>query len=206
VRRALPWWCVALLAACGDPTVPSRADSYAFDAGGDVFHWPANRLPVRVYAQPVGNLGFLVQRAIDVWASGFLYGEFTGALAGDSTKADVVVEADSAPDVPPDQGRWVAACGGVTTFPPRDASNRLTGAPHVRLSVLTGYTAAQVAACLRRTAIHELGHALGILQEAPAADTLEIMHSPPQVALPSDRDRRTMEVLYHTPATILPPP
>jgi matrixin len=202
VRRAA--WCLVLLAACGEPTVPTRADIYTFNSGSDVFHWPADRLPVRFYAQPVGNLAFLVQRGIDIWAGEFLYGEFTGTLVGDSTAADVLVEADSAPNVPPDQGPWVYACGGVTTLPPTDSTSHLTGPLHVHLTVLAGYPVAQVAACLRRTAIHELGHSLGLLQHS--TDTTDIMYGPPEVALPSERDHRTVEVLYHTPATILPAP
>src|SRR2546422_5534933 len=48
------------------------------------------------------------------------------------------VEADSVPDVAPDPGPWVYACSGVTQYPPVDANNRLTGPPHVHLTVLVG--------------------------------------------------------------------
>jgi predicted Zn-dependent protease len=168
-----------------------------------VFHWPADRIPVRFYAQPSGNLPYLTERASGVWASMFLYDEFAGQLVSDSAAADVIVLADSAPDVVPDTGPPVFACTGVTLYPPVDSTNRLTGRLHVQLTVLSGYTAAQVAACLRRTTIHEIGHALGLLQHSPNAG--DIMHGPPVVDLPSEQDRRTVERLYHTPATVLPP-
>ena len=203
MRRA--WWCVALLVACSEPTIPSRSDRYGFDLGGEVFHWPADRLPVRFYAQPRGNLPFLVQRASEAWAGQFLYGEFTARLVSDSFGADVIVYADSAPDVPPDPGQPVNACSGVTRFAQVDnATNRLTDRIHVELTLVGVYTPAEVAACLRRTTIHELGHALGLFQHSSV--TTDIMYAPPQVDLPSERDRRTIEVLYHTPATILAAP
>ena len=54
------------------------------------------------------------------------------------------------------------------------------------------------------TFVHELGHALGLLKHSPYAD--DIMNDIPTVTTPSPEDRRTIEVLYHTRATIIPPP
>jgi predicted Zn-dependent protease len=51
--------------------------------------------------------------------------------------------------------------------------------------------------------IHEFGRALGLLQNSPSP--LDIMYITPTVAFPSSRDRRTVEVLYHTTATVVPP-
>lgn len=206
MTRAL---CVALplaALACSEPTPPSRADTYPFAFGGDVFHWPAERLPVRFYAHPTGNLPEVVRRAINGWALLVLYGEFTGQLVSDSIAADVIVYADSAPDVPPDPGPPVNACTGVTSFPPIDADNRYTGPLHIHLSAQPGpgITAAHVQACMRRTAIHEVGHALGLFQHS--LDPGDIMYAPPAVGQPSERDRRTVEVLYHTPPTLFPAP
>lgn len=194
-----------LIAACGDPVTPERRPAYRFDYFGDVFRWPLDRLPVRFFATPQGNMRLLVQRAIGAWEDQFLYGEFRGVLVGDSLAADVIVLwADSVPpDVPPDPGPPVRACDGVTSFTV-DATNTIERALHVVLDVSPGYTTAQVAACMRRTAIHELGHTLGLLQHSPNAT--DIMAVTPLADVPSLGDRRTAEVLYHTPPTIRPPP
>lgn len=198
--------------ACSEPTPPSRAGTYGFAIGQDVFHWPPER-PVRFYAQPASNLRFLVQRAIEAWAALFLYGEFEGTLVADSTGADVIVVwTDSVPpDVPPDPRPPFPACTGVTSLPAIDADSRFTGPLHIQLSVQSGFTEAQVQACMRRTAIHEVGHALGLFQHpdpgvVPCGEpTGSIMCAPPAVYVPSEQDRRTVEVLYHTPATVFPP-
>ncbi|MGH7537209.1 MAG: hypothetical protein ACREMF_01125 [Gemmatimonadales bacterium] len=208
-RRLLAGIGCALGAACSDPTVPSRTAAYPFtDLFGEVFHWPTERLPVRFYVDPRGNLGELVARAIDTWERQFLYGEFRGVVADDSGAADVLVRwSDSVPpDAPPDNGPPVVACGGLTQGILDTTGTAFAEPLVIELDIIggTSYTPGQVQACLRRTAIHELGHTLGLLQEA--ADSQVIMHSPPLVAVPTERDRRTVERLYHTPPTLGPPP
>jgi len=196
--------------ACVEPMVSDHAPTYAFtDAFGDVFHWPANRLPVRFYAEPRGNLPALVAAAVDAWQRQFLYGEFSGTMVNDSSTADVIVRwGDSVPpDAPPDNGPPVRACGGVTQGVLDSSGAAIAGPFETQIQILTGtvYTAGQVQACVARTTIHEMGHALGLFQESP--DTLQdIMGAPPRVDQPSDGDRRTVEALYHTPPTLGPPP
>lgn len=195
--------------ACHEPTLPpNHAPAYAFDYFGDVFHWPEDRLSVRFFADTRGAMLTYVQRGVDLWQQAFLYGEFRGVLVADSTRADVIVVwADSVPpDVQPDEGAPIRACVGTTT-PVFDASGAaLAGPIHTSLAVLTSSaTPAQLAACMRRTVVHELGHSLGLFREAPDS-VPAIMNSPPLVSAPTDNDRRTVEVLYHTPPTIAPPP
>jgi predicted Zn-dependent protease len=57
---------------------------------------------------------------------------------------------------------------------------------------------------MHRIAAHEVGHTLGLLIHSPA--TTDLMYGTPSTATPTDRDRNTAQVLYHTPATIAPPP
>ncbi|HEX4633334.1 MAG TPA: hypothetical protein VH163_05855 [Gemmatimonadales bacterium] len=209
-RRTLS---VALLlaAACTTPDAPSHTGAYAFDSNGNgsgnVFHWPADRLPVRFWVDPRGNLNALVQNAIDVWQDQLIYGEFTGVIVSDSAHADVqFVWADTAaPTVPPDEGPPVPACGGLTQNDSVGANDhRIYGALHSSINLLVGsFTPGQVEACVRRTVIHEMGHTLGILAEAP--DSTDIMFPTPKVPLPSPADRTTIQIRYHTTPTLLPP-
>jgi hypothetical protein len=200
----------ALFAAGCEPTTPVRdciGCTYDFaDFDSAVFHWSPSTLPVRFYPDPRGAMPALVSLAVDAWEAQFLYGEFRGALVSDSSQADVIVEwSGSVPaDVSPDPGAPVAACDGQTVYPSWAGGTSTGRALHVTIGALTGgYTQAQVAACLRRVVIHEFGRALGLLQNSPSP--LDIMYITPTVAFPSSRDRRTVEVLYHTTATVVPP-
>lgn len=207
---------LAIGGACSDPTIPDRSGIYSVadtviigpDTTIELFRWPENRLPVRFWADPQGNMAFLVTRAIDVWEEQFLYGEFRGVLVADSNRADVIVKwIDSVPpDVPPDPGPPLNSCRGVTTFV---FDTALVGPVHVTLEVFgVSATAAQVQACMRRVAIHELGHALGLglPSSRHSAFDEDIMFSPPLVDYPSRFDRRSVETLYHMTPTIGPPP
>ena len=80
----------------------------------------------------------------------------------------------------------------------------MTDPIRVLLRVRLGFTTAQIAACMRRVATHELGHTLGILGHSPA--TTDLMYGTPGTDTPTIRDRNTAQVLYHTPATLTPPP
>ena len=193
-----------LTVGCSEIITPSRTPRYLADAGGDTFHWPADRIPVRYFVDARGALPRLVRTGLSAWEDQFLYGEFRGEVVADSTAADVIVRwQDSVPaDVPPDTAGALGACDGVTTYVV-DSTKTMTGPEHVSLRVRLGYTFPQIAACFRRVVTHELGHSLGILSHSPA--TTDLMYGTPAIERPTERDRNTAQVVYHTPATIFPP-
>jgi predicted Zn-dependent protease len=205
MTRAILAAALVALTACAEPTIPQRTAAYRFDWFGQVFRWPVERVPVRYFADPRGAMPRLVRDAVAHWKQQFLYGELAGVLVSDSMAADVVVRwRDTVPpDVPPDAGTPVEACSGVTTFT-IDSANEIVDPLSVTLWPFPGFTEAQVAACLKRVATHELGHSIGLLQHS--GDSTDVMWAPPLVGAPSERDRETAEVLYHTAPTIRPPP
>ena len=210
MRRVALSLALTVAAACSDITLPPDhvpAYNYALPATGDVFHWPLNRLPVRFYADPRGGMRNYVERAVGLWERQFLYGEFRGVVVADSTAADVIVlwNGTVPPDVPPDAGPPVKACGGNTPVVFDATGTALAGPFHPTLTVLDNTVPpAQIAACVQRTVVHELGHSLGLWDHA--SDSLVIMNVTPWVPVPSDKDRRTVEYLYHVKPTIAPPP
>ena len=52
-------------------------------------------------------------------------------------------------------------------------------------------------AAAKMVAIHEAGHALGL---AHSADARDVMYATPRTSALSDRDRRTIELIYGLPA------
>ncbi len=203
---------VAIVAACADPVTPDReclncyysfADTFPPDTF--IFHWPAGRLPVRFWADPRGAMPTLVPYAIRAWEAQFLYGEFSGVVVSDSSRADVIITwaGTVPPDVPPDTGAAQPACDGATTNPEL-FSDSSVNVLQISIDVKSSYSDGAVAACVRRVTIHEMGHSLGLVRHSPY--TLDIMNPTPTVNWPSAEDRRTIEVLYHTTPTIVPPP
>jgi predicted Zn-dependent protease len=172
---------------------------------GLVFRWPADRLPVRYWMAPgVGVVDRFARQAVATWAAQFLYGEFRGALVADSASADVwiFVEPGPPPDVPLTNDPPTGACGGVTSNDYTE-DNRLTGPFIVRITWDARFSDTDVVNCLHRVTVHEVGHTLGILAHSP--NPLDLMFGFPAVAAPSLADRATIEALYHTTPSLLPP-
>jgi len=210
--------CLAVAAAlgalaCGDIGAPVRSDLYEWrietpaipGPGLDTlsFHWSRNELPVRVWVEDALGLPDHVARAIDVWGSAFLYGEFDATLVSDSASADVIVRG-GAPDDKLQRIRLGSAlrpeCAGFTDIDIDVASHELRLPIRVSLDSRSLPDDPDLEPCLALTSIHELGHAMGIFTHSE--DPEDIMYTDPEVDLPSNRDISTAEAAYHTPANL----
>jgi predicted Zn-dependent protease len=218
VRRAGPALAalaVAALAACHEGVGPGQCfepnvQAYGFTLGGDsalVFHWPPSYMPVRVYAEPTGDLPANAGAAMALWANAFRCGEMSLTLVPDSAQADIVMRNPTdlpagAPGAPVVYADSVGACSGVTQF---DTSGMTVLRP-IRSFVapVPGSDSASAAACYHFVTAHELGHALGLLQHSP--DTGDLMYTTPRRRMLSEADRYTIQLLYHTTATLRPSP
>lgn len=219
-RLALLALWAAVIVACSDPATPDRECQNCYYSFADtfppdtfIFHWPANRLPVRFWADSSGAMQYFVRTAITAWQSQLLYGEFRGTIVADSSQADVIALWDAAPidSVAADTAGSTFACSGDTHSAGSsdgtialDSTNAIVGPIVISVFRKSGYTDGQLFACGQRLTIHEMGHALGLLRHSPY--TNDIMNAVPVANWPSDEDRRTIEVLYHTTPTLGPPP
>jgi hypothetical protein len=92
---------VVAAAACSDIATPIRNDFYewrlivpsASGPGNDslTFHWPHDRLPVRVWVENDASLPENIPRAIAAWRTAFLYGEFEATVVTDSSAPAMIV-------------------------------------------------------------------------------------------------------------------
>ena len=197
-----------LTAACstiGSPVITSD-QVYEFRnleiGAAGVFHWPRSALPVRIWVAGDSPIRSDVQLAIDRWQGAFLYGEFRATIVPDSNVADVIVR-----NAPSDLGGGIAAhapqCSGVTE-PNIDAATRTAQLPmHVFVFAVVSETTPGIAACLRTTMTHELGHVLGVINAAHSGTSAaDVMFSNPSLDGISDRDRLTVVTLYSIPSTV----
>jgi hypothetical protein len=202
-------------AACRDQKpntcFDSNAFSYGFHLGGDsalVFHWPANRMPVRVYAEPAGATAANVVVSLRTWVGAFHCDEAWFVVIADSTHADIIVRTVATlPPLPAAAftlgADSVGACTGRTdgTF---DSTLTLIGPVRSYIAPFDAPDSVALAGCYRMTTTHELGHALGLLVHS--TDPGDIMYPTPHRSTLSANDRYTLQSLYHTTPTIKPAP
>jgi hypothetical protein len=217
VRPGARWTAVAFTAlsiACGDIASPRRDDFYEWrlevpsptGTGMDTisFHWPADRLPVRIWVEPTDPLPADVARAITVWRGEFLYGEYDATVVSDSTTADVIVTSGIPPGPVLSVTRLLSAlatqCAGATDVPVSDDHTLLRLPIRIYIHSLSTPGTPGLDDCLALTSVHEVGHSLGIFRHSP--NPADLMYFDPTVTLPSERDRTTAEVLYHVPSTV----
>lgn len=206
-----------LAAACSDIATPIRDNFYEWrlivpavsGTGTDslTFHWPKDRLPVRVWVEDAANLTQNVPKAIAAWRAAFLYREFDATVVSDSSRADVIVRAGPAPGVPffsrtRLQSAFAPECTGATDIDVSDDHTQLR--LPVRIYIDPGFTpdAPGLNDCLALTTAHEFGHALGIFRHSPVPT--DLMYSNPTVPAPSSRDLETAEILYHLEPDLAP--
>lgn len=183
--------------------------AYGFALNADtnlVFHWPGSYMPVRVYAEPTGNLPTNVAAAMTLWIGAFRCGELSLTAAADSMHADVIVRNPASLPLPSIAAAAlhsdsVGACQGVTQVD--TAGGALAGPIHSYVAPLSIDSVA-VAACYHFVTAHELGHALGLF--AHSLDTNDLMYASPRRRALSEADRYTVQLLYHTASRLGPPP
>jgi hypothetical protein len=213
--RPLPILPILMAAAglsCGDIASPARSNAYEWrlitatgpgTADTLSFHWPSSRLPVKIWAQDTLNLPAHTRDGIAQWKAGFLYGEFDAVMVSDSNVADVVVIAGPAIKSGfsvTRLGSMAPECEGGTDFDLPAGSREIQPPIRIFLNLRLGPAAPNVEQCLALTTTHELGHAMGILAHSPVAT--DLMYADPVVTGPSDRDRTTAELVYHTAPTL----
>jgi len=213
------WIAAALVlvgAACGDIATPIRIDFYewrlivpaASGTGNDslTFHWPKDRLPVRIWVEDSASLPENVPTAIAAWRRAFLYEEFDATIVSDSASADVIVRAGGAPGVQFSRVRLHSAlaseCAGATDLDISDDHTQLRLPVRMYIDPRSDPNAAGLPECLALTTTHELGHALGIWRHSGVAT--DLMFADPAVAGPSERDLATAEVIYHLTSNVEP--
>ena len=209
------WVAIALAVlglGCDDIAAPLRSDLYEWRlvrpsaTGIDTisFHWPLERLPVRVWVEDAIDLPADMSRAITTWRDQFLYHEFDGVIVTDSTQADVIVRSGPPPGPKLSTMRLPSAlapeCSGATDVDVSDDHRDLRLPVRIYVDANSVPDAPGVPECVALTAMHELGHALGIFRHSPTPT--DLMYADPTVSEPSERDRNTAEVLYHVPSTL----
>jgi hypothetical protein len=194
--------------SCADIASPTRSNAYEWrrieptgpgTAETLSFHWPASRLPVKVWAEDTLNLPAKVQAGIDKWKAAFLYREYDAVTVADSNLADVVVRLAPPSKLSLDVVRMRALapeCEGATDFDLPSGSRELQVPVRVFVNPRFDPSSPGVDECLALTVTHEMGHTIGIFDHSPSSS--DIMFFDPVVSDLSASDRATAELVYHT--------
>lgn len=202
--------------ACSDIVSPNRVLRYdwrlivSYDSNATTyldtlsFHWPRNRLPVKVWVEDANDLPGYIRQGIGVWKNAFLYNEWDATIVSDSNAADVIVRATQPPPAVRAANRMngmAESCEGATDV--------VTGATRFELEIpIRSYVfvavpgAPDLDECLARVATHELGHTMGLFQHS--TDSLDLMYTFPSRLFLTDRDLGTAYNAYHFKADIVP--
>jgi hypothetical protein len=207
---------LAVLGACHEGVGPGacfepNAQEYGFALNADtnlVFHWPASYMPVRVYAEPTGQLPANVAAAMSLWVGAFRCHELSLTATTDSAHADIIFRNPTSLPVAQAATRVlhadsVGACVGVTHYDLDSTGTTLAGPPRSYVAPFSTDSVA-VASCYHFVTAHELGHALGLLAHSP--DTNDLMYQEPRRRLLTEADRYTIQLLYHATSKLRPPP
>ena len=207
---------VTLLSGCTDIGTPSRAVPYEsrlfipFDSLGQPavdslrFHWPRSSVPVRYWVEDSLEAPAHVRAAIATWKSAFLYKEWDGTVVGDSNQADVIIRVLNPPPKPGPSTIRIASrrpeCEGATDVD--TVATRREFLVPVRVFLNPKFVNESLSLCMKITAIHELGHTMGLFQHS--SDINDMMFTDPEAVRLSARDISTVEALYHREADMLP--
>jgi hypothetical protein len=218
MKRILP---IVLIAAACDPTSipePLAGDIYRYELATPelrVLRWPTGTVvDVFVVDHPdaarTDALHAAFVHAADVWNTAVLLGEVQLRETQNINEADAVLNFTGSV-LPVDVSNCQpAGTGAFTTFCLTDDDEHLRvfplvggGASQVKFIVTLRTVTPMDTAEVTRFVAHELGHVLGLAQHSPLST--DLMHELAGVASrPSERDRATLQALYHTAPEITP--